>query len=96
MNNFICHTLKKAYPWLSDAPAWSLQCVSADLSAAFKAFFRKDDVYPKFKTKHRSKKSFRIPRRGKVDVEESRVCSCVRSMASVNEEKDSGYFREAP
>ena len=42
LNNFICHTLKKAYPWLSDAPAQTLQCVSADLSAAFKSFFRKD------------------------------------------------------
>ena len=40
LNNFICHTLKKAYPWLSDAPAQTLQCVSADLSSAFKAFFR--------------------------------------------------------
>ena len=41
LNNFICHTLKKAYPWLSDAPAQILQCVSADLSAAFKSFFRR-------------------------------------------------------
>ena len=73
LNNFICHTLKKAYPWLSDAPAQSLQCVSADLSSAFKAFFRKDAAYPRFKSKHRSKKSFRIPQRGKVDVEESRI-----------------------
>ena len=29
-------------------------------------------------------------------VNESRVCSCIRSMVSVNEEKDSGYSREAP
>ena len=73
LNNFICHTLKKAYPWLSDAPAQTLQCVSADLSAAFKSFFRKDASYPKYKSKHRSKKSFRIPQRGKVDVEGNRI-----------------------
>ena len=73
LNNFICHTLKKAYPWLSDAPAQTLQCVSADLSAAFKSFFRKDASYPKYKSKHRSKKSFRVPQRGKVDVEGNRI-----------------------
>ena len=73
LNNFICHTLKKAYPWLSDAPAQTLQCVSADLSSAFKAFFRKNAAYPKYKSKHRCKKSFRIPQRGKVDVEGSRI-----------------------
>ena len=73
LNNFICHTLKKAYPWLSDAPAQSLQCVSADLSNAFKAFFRKNADYPKYKSKHRSRKSFRIPQKGKVDVEGSRI-----------------------
>ncbi len=61
LNSFIAHTLKPAYPWLADAPAQTLQCVSADLTSAFKAFFRKDAAYPRFKTKHRSKKSFRIP-----------------------------------
>ena len=73
LNNFIAHTLKPAYPWLADAPAQTLQCVSADLTSAFKAFFRKDAAYPRFKTKHRSKKSFRIPQKGKVDVEDSRI-----------------------
>ena len=73
LNNFIAHTLKPAYPWLSDAPAQTLQCVSADLSNAFKAFFRKNADYPKYKSKHRSKKSFRIPQRGKVDVVNSRI-----------------------
>ena len=32
-----------------------------------------DAAYPRFKTKHRSKKSFRIPQKGKVDVEDSRI-----------------------
>ena len=73
LNNFICHTLKKAYPWLADAPAQTLQCVSADLSSAFKAFFRKEAFYPKFRKKHSSKKSFRIPQRGKVDAENCRI-----------------------
>ena len=72
-NNFIAHTLKPAYPWLTDAPAQTLQCVSADLTSAFKAFFRGDSSYPKFKTKHRSKKSFRIPQKGKVDVDGDRI-----------------------
>ena len=72
-NNFIANTLKPAFPWLSDAPAQTLQCVSADLSAAFRAFFRGDAEYPKFKKKNRSKKSFRIPQRGKVDTENSRI-----------------------
>ena len=73
LNNFIAHTIKPAFPWLSDAPAQTLQCVSADLASAFKAFFRKDAAYPKFKKKHRSKKSFRIPQRGKVDADDNRI-----------------------
>ena len=72
-NNFIAHTLKPAYPWLTDAPAQTLQCVSADLTSAFKAFFRGDSGYPKFKTKHRSRRSFRIPQKGKVDVDGDRI-----------------------
>ncbi len=73
LNNFICHILKPAFPWLSDAPAQTLQCVSSDLASAFKAFFRKNANYPKYKSKHRSKKSFRIPQRGKVDSENNRI-----------------------
>ena len=73
LNNFIAHTLKPAYPWLADAPAQTLQCVSADLTSAFKAFFRGDSGYPKFKTKHRSRRSFRIPQKGKVDVDGDRI-----------------------
>ncbi len=73
LNNFIAHTLKPAFPWLSDAPAQTLQCVSADLGAAFKAFFRKDAAYPRFKRKHGLKKSFRIPQRGKVDADDNRI-----------------------
>ena len=73
LNNFIAHTLKPAYPWLTDAPAQTLQCVSADLTSAFKAFFRGDSGYPKFKTKHRSRRSFRIPQKGKVDVDGDRI-----------------------
>ncbi len=73
LNSFIAHTLKPAFPWLSDAPAQTLQCVSADLSSAFNAFFRKNAAYPKFKKKHRSKKSFRIPQKGKVDEEHGRI-----------------------
>ena len=73
LNNFIAHTLKPAYSWITDAPAQSLQCVSADLSSAFKAFFRGDARYPKFKSKHRSKRSFRIPQKCRVDVDNSRI-----------------------
>ena len=73
LNNFIAHILKPAFPWLSDAPAQTLQCVSADLISAFKAFFRGNAKYPRFKTKHCSKKSFRIPQRGKVDVGNNRI-----------------------
>ena len=73
LNNFIAHTLKPAFSWLSDAPAQTLQCVSADLSSAFNAFFRGNAKYPRFKTKHRSKKSFRIPQKGKVDVNNNRI-----------------------
>lgn len=44
LNNFIAHTLKPAYPWLTDAPAQTLQCVSADLSKMSQMTgFRSDD-----------------------------------------------------
>ena len=73
LNIFIGHTLKKAYPWLSDAPAQTLQCVSADLSSAFKAFFRGDARYPRYKSKHHSKKSFRVPQKCEVDEGGGRI-----------------------
>ena len=82
LNNFIAHTLKPAYPWLSDAPAQTLQCVSADLSSAFRAFFRGDSRYPRYKSKHRSKRSFRIPQKGKVD--EGKGCIYVQGVGWVD------------
>ncbi|WP_017305567.1 RNA-guided endonuclease InsQ/TnpB family protein [Spirulina subsalsa] len=44
--------LKKEYPWLTDAYSQSLQVVALNLSTAYKNFFEKRALSPRFKSKH--------------------------------------------
>ena len=64
------------------------------MSNAFKSFFRKNADYPKYKSKHRCKKSFRIPQRGKADVEGSRIyVQCVGWVEAVIHRKPFGKLK---
>ena len=50
---------KKEYPWLKEVDSLALANVQLHLEAAYKRFFREEKAgYPKFKSKHRSRKSY--------------------------------------
>ena len=53
--------LKEEFPWLRDVPAVCLPQAVGDMNDAFRDFFKSGKGYPKFKTKHRSRKSCRFP-----------------------------------
>ena len=53
--------LKNDFPWLRDVPAVCLPQAVGDLDDAFHGFFKSGNGYPKFKSKHRSRKSCRFP-----------------------------------
>lgn len=50
---------KKEYPWLKEADSLALANAQLNLNSAFKNFFRdKSAGFPKFKSKHKNKKSY--------------------------------------
>ncbi len=53
--------LKEEFPWLRDVPAVCLPQAVGDMDDAYQKFFKSGNGYPKFKTKHRSRKSCRFP-----------------------------------
>lgn len=48
-------------PWLKEVNSQSLQQSLKDLDSAFSHFFKKNNSFPKFKSKYNLKQSFRIP-----------------------------------
>ena len=49
---------KDANPWLKEVDSLALANVQMHLETAYKSYFKKKSKYPKFKSKHRSKKSY--------------------------------------
>jgi len=58
---------KKETEWLKEVHSQTLQQSIKDLESAFSHFFRKNNAFPKFKSKKTSKQSFRFPQGFKVD-----------------------------
>ena len=56
--------LKVEFPFLREGESTSQQQVFRDLNKAFSRFFKKISGYPNFKSKRKSKKSFRIQKNG--------------------------------
>jgi putative transposase len=52
---------EKETEWLGEVFAQSLQQTTFDLESAFSSFFKKRSKFPRFKSKHNSKQSYRIP-----------------------------------
>jgi len=48
-------------PWLKEVNSQSLQQSLKDLDSAFSHFFKKNNEFPKFKSKYNTKQSFRVP-----------------------------------
>jgi len=53
--------LYEAKPWLKEINSQSLQQTLADLDSAFSRFFKKNNSFPKFKSRKNPKQSFRVP-----------------------------------
>lgn len=51
---------KNEYSWLSEISAFSLKRICRDLEFAYVSFFKKNNGFPKFKTKKMSKQSFPV------------------------------------
>lgn len=59
--------LKEEYDWLKEPASQILQMSLRNLDNAFTAFFKKQNQFPKFKSKHRSRKSIQFPQHIKID-----------------------------
>ena len=62
---------QEATTWLKEINAQSLQTCLKDLEGAYRRFFNKQAQFPKFKKKHGSTNSFRVPQH--VRVEENQI-----------------------
>ena len=62
----LLHALKKEYEWLTEPYSQCLQVVALNLSTAYKNFFDKRAMLPKFKSKH-GKQSISYPQNVKFD-----------------------------
>jgi len=66
--------LKKQHDWLKLTPSQSLQQTCLNLDAAMQAVWKSGFGFPKFKAKHKSKDSFRIPQtNGHIKVSDSHI-----------------------
>jgi putative transposase len=54
-------SLKDEFEWLKDVPATCLQQAVENMDKAYQNFFKSGKGYPKFKSKHRSRKSCKFP-----------------------------------
>ena len=59
--------------WLSEVQAQALQQAIVDLDSAFVKFFREKKGYPKFKSKHNHRYSYRSPQGNKVDFSSNKI-----------------------
>ena len=61
------------YEWLKEVNAQALQQSLRHLDSAFTFFFRQRTKFPKFKSKHSSRKSFTNPQSNKIDFKNKKV-----------------------
>ena len=59
--------------WLKEVNSQTLQASIKDLDGAYDKFFRKISKFPQFKSKHRSKASFKVPQHFDVDWENNLI-----------------------
>ena len=87
--------LKDEYTWLHDVPAVCLVQAVIDMDDAYQNFFRSGKGYPKFKSKHHSRKSCRFPGSDSAVLQDSN-CLKLPKLGLVKYEKDrefSGILR---
>jgi putative transposase len=64
---------QKEFEWLNEPPAQCLQQSLKDLDMAFTNFFRKQNKYPKFKSKKNGQKSCHFPQTVKINFEYHKI-----------------------
>ena len=58
-NNYCTRVLKKEYEWLKEVDKFALSNAVYNMDSAYQKFFKEHAGYPKFKSKHNSRKSYR-------------------------------------
>ena len=64
---------KEEYYWLKEVYSQSLQMSIRNLDNAFTTFFKAQNKFPKFKSKHNSRKSYQCPQKVKIDFENNLI-----------------------
>jgi putative transposase len=65
--------LKKECEWLKEINSQSLQQSITDLDSAYTRFFKGQTQFPKYKSKHGQKQSFRVPQKFNIDFENNKL-----------------------
>ena len=73
LTNFMLKKEKEENIWLKDVYSQCLQMSLRNLDNAFNAFFRKQNRFPKFKSKNNGHQSFQYPQNVKVLFEENKI-----------------------
>lgn len=99
--------LKKQYPWLTEVDSTALQSAVQNVDIAYKNFFRdrKKFGFPKFKSKHKAKKSFKskmnisvkadlikFPKLGWIKTKMTKEIQGRVLSANVSQEKSGKYY----
>ena len=58
-NNYKNQVLKKEYEWLKEVDKFALDNAVINMDNAYQKFFKEHAGYPKFKSKHNNKKSYK-------------------------------------
>ena len=66
-------TLKKENTWLNEVYSQSLQGATLNLQDAFTRFYRKQNDFPRFKSKKNRVQSFNVPQHYKVDFNNNMI-----------------------
>ena len=87
--------MKEEKPWLGEVNAQSLQQSLKDLDSAFSHFFKKNNSFPKFKSKKNPKQSFRVPQSFEVGKDKKHIkipkLKWIRFKDKFNIPKNVGY-----
>jgi len=78
LHKILCSKKKSEFPWIYEVSKCIPQEALSDLDSAFKNFFRRvknkeKSGFPKFKSKHGSKQSFRISNVNPINITESHI-----------------------
>ena len=57
--NYVAKTLKQKYKWLKEVDKFSLQNSVCNMDSAYQKFFKENAGFPKFKSKHNHKQSYK-------------------------------------